>query len=357
MNPSKRLAIIPYRLFEEYVTSDYVFHGFVWHGGESFSVVLPEVEVVADVKVDRGQKSIYRVSPSIRYRMMAVPATAIPQDVIKMHMPRIPSLDDLIDRQFYKNVPDAIEGTSGNPVQNATHLVKKGETIETLSKMYGVTIKNLKDINSPELPIVGKYYNVFPEINFTSNPLGGYQNPKSEVGIIYDLPSLIESLRGFKIAARKNLNPDIRNMVIRGNALEQLRNWDEVQILVKQAKDSLNKIGAIPGDAIVIPKQMTPLFGLNPFKTYTAESFWNKTKAAFGYPNEARDFWSPVHIIGSFSLSMRVNASGQTATVAVYDSKSVSSLSDNKLSPSLSTKIGETIETTYQRYVWTIRLK
>lgn len=360
MKPSKRLAVVPYRIFEEYVTNDIVFQGFVWHGGESFSVVLPEVTVTADVKVDKGVKSLYQISPSIKYNMAAVPASAIPQDAIRVNMPRIPSLEEAGERSRRAPIksdtplPDPIKGTNRNGVENATHLVKKGETIDDLSKMYGVSINDLKDINNQRLPSEGQYYNVFPEVYFGIDwRERGYHNSNSGMGIIYDCETILEIAIDFLIGGDGTCGVRLQNMVITGKAREQVQNWDEVQLLVSDAKSELIKRGCNPGDVAETGRGKK----IDALPIYVAKSALQNAKGLVGFHNDANTFWSPVHVLGSFALSMRVNADGQTATVAVYDSKTISSLSDNILGSDANNTNGRALESTYHRYVWTIRLK
>jgi hypothetical protein len=70
---------------------------------------------------------------------------------------------------------------------------------------------------------------------------------------------------------------------------------------------------------------------------------------------------SPVHIIGSFSFSARVNAHGQTMTLALYDSKTISSLSDNKLGKNANRARDNSnpkpFTTQYFRFIWTQPIK
>lgn len=69
---------------------------------------------------------------------------------------------------------------------------------------------------------------------------------------------------------------------------------------------------------------------------------------------------SPIHVLGSFSMSVRVNANGTTATVCVYDSKTFRSFSDGNAGAernrTRSNALITPLTNTYQRYLWNIPL-
>lgn len=79
-------------------------------------------------------------------------------------------------------------------------------------------------------------------------------------------------------------------------------------------------------------------------------------KQDFGFQNKAKDYFSPVHYIGSFRFSMRMNADGRTATATVYDYKSAKSMFDNKFGDWVNKEDGGALTTTYQRYIWTVTI-
>lgn len=69
---------------------------------------------------------------------------------------------------------------------------------------------------------------------------------------------------------------------------------------------------------------------------------------------------SPIHVLGSFKISIRVNANGTTATICVYDSKIFNSFSDGKAGKDSDKKrkdyILPQLTNTYQRYLWNVNL-
>lgn len=84
--------------------------------------------------------------------------------------------------------------------------------------------------------------------------------------------------------------------------------------------------------------------------------WWEQTKKFFGSGdgNDNTGLFGAENILGSFSLSMRVNADGYTITIAVYDSKTIRSLSDGNTSTTIRrlpmTRVK--LSATYQRYIW-----
>lgn len=69
---------------------------------------------------------------------------------------------------------------------------------------------------------------------------------------------------------------------------------------------------------------------------------------------------SPIHVLGSFNLSVRINADGTTATVCIYDSKTFKSFSDGNLDEEKNRKRNKEkykyLTNTYQRYIWNVKL-
>jgi hypothetical protein len=73
-----------------------------------------------------------------------------------------------------------------------------------------------------------------------------------------------------------------------------------------------------------------------------------------------KKFFSPQHVIGSFNLSMRVTNKG-TVRICIYDSKTISSMSDaifgKRANIKNKSKQGRTIlSTQYQRFIWDVFL-
>lgn len=345
MSKPQKYTLIPEKVFYDYVQNNKAYTGFIEHQDGRCSFVLPEVVVTTDVAMDMGRLSHFQLTPQIKHNICAVPT--IPSDVIRVHM-------SPPERKKWKsspNDPDPILGTDRNGVEKSTHFVKKGETIEMLSMLYGVKLSDLKIINGGKLPEEGKHYNIFPEVDFKNNPYGGYQNPHSSSGIIYDSSSLAVIVADFMMGGDGTCGARIENMIVTGGAREQIKNWDVVVDLVDDGIRQLRKLNCVPGTVIERPTKIPSIL------SYTWNSMVEHTKRDLGMSNKAKDFFSPVHYIGSFNLTMRVNADGKTATVALYDTKSVSSLLDNQFGNSVNITKGRVLETTYQRYIWTVTLK
>ena len=87
---------------------------------------------------------------------------------------------------------------------------------------------------------------------------------------------------------------------------------------------------------------------------------WEKIKK-FEDPWEDNSQNSPIHVLGSFNLSVRVNANGTTATVCIYDSKKFKSFSDGNASQDANRNRKDSnfkiLTSTYQRYLWDIKIK
>ncbi len=68
---------------------------------------------------------------------------------------------------------------------------------------------------------------------------------------------------------------------------------------------------------------------------------------------------SPVHIIGSFAFSMRVNPDGKSFTIGVYDRKTFSSGLYNRVDPSINKsrdsneKGNQPLTSQFIRFIWT----
>lgn len=75
--------------------------------------------------------------------------------------------------------------------------------------------------------------------------------------------------------------------------------------------------------------------------------------------NKPGNWILPVHVLGSIAITVRVNGDGESFTVSVYDSKTMSSFSDNNLGSDSNKERGDgnkAMTTTYQRYIWTEKL-
>jgi len=133
-----------------------------------------------------------------------------------------------------------------------------------------------------------------------------------------------------------------------GGALESIQGWDKVTELISRGTEALSADGKLqPGETFI--------------GSYSPGSLASYMKRAL---QGEEDLVSPVHIIGSFNLTMRVNADKISATIAVYDSKTISSMSDNKLDRSSNRTWDATkkdsnqpLTTQYFRFIWNQQLK
>ncbi|CAM1363496.1 exported hypothetical protein [Tenacibaculum litoreum] len=224
----------------------------------------------------------------------------------------------------------------GDPV---THQIKKGETLSDISKRYGVTMSDLQRLNHiKEIDKIyaGQYLKVNPEMDFTDNPYGGYRNPNNSVGNVVNLDDI------YKVGSDFVFGKGNENTVIAGGkALDDIKKWAPVEERIWNGIYDIFRDGKVePGERYVY--------------SYSPGNIKNWLKNNWNKPSN----WnSPVHVIGSMSISVRVNADGESITISVYDSKTLKSLSDNKVSGKnnkIRTNDGSSnsLKNTYQRYMW-----
>jgi RHS repeat-associated protein len=259
---------------------------------------------------------------------------------------------------FAANNPIALIDVKGmGPGDPLEHKVVKGDNLTKLSKKYGVSIQDLMKMNNisekgKDKLSIGQVLSVNPEANFSKNPRGGYQNPDNSSGKEVEIPKI--SQVGFDFVKGKG---EENSVIVGGGALKSVQNWAEVKSLVSTLTNLVYEDGkAMPGEAYVLSFRAGTL-------TYNAykglSEAWDKFK-------KGEDPWkdnsqnSPIHVIGSFSISIRVNANGTTATISVYDSKTFKSFSDGKASEDSNRKRKDyfvpVLTNTYQRYIWNINL-
>lgn len=242
----------------------------------------------------------------------------------------------------------------GDPLE---HKVVKGDNLSKLSKKYGVSIKDLMkmnditEANKGKLSI-GQVLKVNPEANFSKNPRGGYQNPNNE----YGEEKSIRHIAAVGVAFITG-DGDENTVIIGGGALNSVQNWKEVQNLVSSS------IAELKADGKFLPGEVAfRSFSAGILKTNIKKGMreaWDKIKEGEN-PWKDNSQNSPIHVIGSFNITVRVNANGTTATVAIYDTKTFKSLTDNKAGSDSNKERKDSkvkmLTNTYQRYIWNINL-
>ncbi|MFY0254669.1 RHS repeat-associated core domain-containing protein [Chitinophaga sp. 30R24] len=254
---------------------------------------------------------------------------------------------------FAANNPIMLVDVNGmGPGDPLKHTVAKGESLADVSKKYGVSVEDISKMNNIKDGnlVVGQVLNVNPEANFSQNPRGGYQNPNNAVGV--ETPYNDIANVGLNYVAGTGAENTI---ITGGTALASVQNWAEVRSKLSYLVDLVMLDGkAVPGEAYVASFRPGSL--LKNVKKGVGEA-WGKIKQ-FEDPWRDNSQNSPIHVLGSFSISIRVNANGTTATICVYDSKTTSSFSDNKAGGNVNRgRQGShflPLTSTYQRYLWNI---
>lgn len=253
----------------------------------------------------------------------------------------------------FSNPINLVDPTGMGPGDPETHTVVKGDNLSVIARKYGVSIKDLQAMNGIEDKnkiYPGQVLKVNPEANFSTNPRGSYKNPNSAHGEEVIINHIAEVGINFALG-----NGDENQVIVGGGALKSVQNWDEVKTRVRLGIDVIKSDGAI-----------------NPGETYYSEcrpgdlpsniqkglkEGWEKLKKLEN-PLRGNSQNSPIHVLGSFNFSLRVNADGKTVTACVYDSKTFGSFTDNKGGSNKPRNKGQgtPFGNTYQRYIWTIKL-
>lgn len=258
---------------------------------------------------------------------------------------------------FAANIPISLIDVQGmGPGDPLTHTVKKGDDLTKISKKYGVSIEDIakmngiKDVNKIS---VGQKLEINPEANFSKNPRGSYQNPNNAIGEEVSVDKISEIGTDFVLGLGNE-----NSIITGGGALKSVQNWEVVKGLIKSSVDEIGKDGKfVPGEVAFRSFRAGSL--PSNIKKGIVEYFKKLFQGEDGWENNSQN--SPIHVLGSFNISVRVNANGTTATVCVYDSKTFKSFSDGNASSKSNTKRGEALNpaltNTYQRYLWNIELK
>lgn len=258
---------------------------------------------------------------------------------------------------FAGNNPVAFIDILGmGPGDPKTHKVVKGDNLTKISKKYGASIDDLVKMNGIEDAnkiSIGQELIVNPEANFSKNPRGGYQNPDNPDGPEIDVDNIAEI--GFDFVLGKG---NENTIVVGGGALQSVQDWNVVKTLVQSGLEEISSDGKwVPGE--VAYRQFRPGNLPTNIKKGLTEA-WEKIK-------NGEDPWmdnsqnTPIHVLGSFNLSVRVNANGTTATVCIYDSKTFRSFSDGNASDKANRSRKDSEEkyltNTYQRYLWNVNIQ
>ncbi len=256
---------------------------------------------------------------------------------------------------FAANNPVTLIDVLGmGPGDPKNHTVVKGETLSQIGEKFGVSVEDLavlndiKDINKIS---IGQNLSVNPEANFSKNPLGKYKNLDKADGVEVNVSNIANVGINF-VAGAGNENI----IVVGGDALKSVQNW---KVVIDKQLELFKEIYSdgkyTPGEAAV------KTFKAGNLPSNIKKSYYEFFERIVNGENPSNNILNtPINVIGSFNISMRVNANGTTATVCIYDSKTFKSFSDgnasdksNKKRPNAGYKF---LTNTYQRYLWNIDL-
>ncbi|OWP82669.1 hypothetical protein BWK59_14625 [Flavobacterium davisii] len=263
---------------------------------------------------------------------------------------------------YHRNSPLAsIDYLGGGDPPTRSHTVKKGETLTSISKKYGVSIDHLaqiNDIKDVDKISIDTVLSVLPEAHFNKNPYGGYKNPNDDSGANYNTNGYLANVGiNFVVGGDGDGGARINNQIItdegeNSKVIKSLASWSEVKLRIDIGKKHLANGNKLYTSSYSAPTLLNYTAGKVVEKI--SNEFFN---LAYGTDIKTEKYFTPIHVLGSFSFSMRLNGDGKTATVAIFDSKTISSFSDNKLDKSNNKSDDGALSSTYQRYIWTINLE
>jgi len=255
---------------------------------------------------------------------------------------------------FAANSPISLVDVLGmGPGDPRNHTVVKGDNLTKVAKKYGVTVDDLLKMNKikdKNKISIGQNLIVNPEADFSNNPRGGYQNPQNSFGPELKVNNIAQI--GLDFVFGKGTE---NTVVVSGGALRSVQNWNVVQSMVQSGVGRL-KYNGKPGDFTVMNYRPGNL--PTNIKKGLSEAIESIAKGEDPWKNNSQN--SPIHVLGSFNMTIRINANGTTATVCIYDSKTFSSFSDNNAGSESNKARGKSdnkyLTNTYQRYLWNVNL-
>lgn len=202
--------------------------------------------------------------------------------------------------------------------------------------------------------VVKSRLNYSPESDLMYNRLTKYN---SETGKSFTLnaKATVKSLATEFIQNWQCDNGSCRNtLIVGGPLLEEVRKMHSVRQLFISGVNNLKQQGYAPGSTFMGRYRMSNLVGKDVQKMVgqvtediaDGESFFDSR------------FFSAEFFLGSYGFSMRITNDGKNIAIAVYDSKTISSLTDgNNRALSAASPINPNTLPTYQRYFWVVPIE
>ncbi len=245
------------------------------------------------------------------------------------------------------------DGRDGTPYK-----IKKGNNLSKIAKRAGTTVKELQainDIKNPNKIKTGDIIQLFnnpsametemfgnPEQDFKDNPLTGYNNPDNGK-YAYSVTASTKELGDDFVSNIGKVSTFQNTVIMGGPLLNEVQNLPSVQNLIRKGIENLETKKFQPGEFFKSSYTMSSISETDGRRIY---------KHVFGdiVTKQLSDnyFFSAENFLGSYGFSMRVTGDGKQIAIAVYDSKSIRSLSDHR--GWLEKRLPD-IAPTYQRYL------
>jgi RHS repeat-associated protein len=256
------------------------------------------------------------------------------------------------------------QGLDGTPYK-----VKKGETLTGIAKRAGTSVKDLQLINGIKDPNKikagqvlelyalptpadgqGMVLKAVPELDFKSSPLTNYNNADDGSFTTTTNANTIQ-LGGEFAGVTKNIPlyaQKTNTLVVGGDLLEEIKKLPSVQNLIANGLKDLASKQWKPEEFYKSNYQMGSIVSSDGYRIYS-----HAFKDIFTKKIVDNYFFSADNFLGSYGFSMRVSGDGKSIAIAVYDSKTIQSLSDHR---KWVQKMTPDLVPTYQRYFWYIPL-